>query len=128
MVVNNTNDSINVVSNQYGSPTHAKDLVEAIINITEQFYNDTSKIRSKLYHYANSGPVSKYDFAKKVIEYAKIDCKLDPVDHGYFKLPAKRPINSVLESSNIAKDFDLSIRSWDISLKECMERILSDEQ
>ncbi|MBN2788827.1 MAG: dTDP-4-dehydrorhamnose reductase [Candidatus Delongbacteria bacterium] len=122
------NDTLNVVSDETGSPTNAKDLAQDILLITEQKLNKDSMNVAELYHYANAGCVSRYEFAKKIVEYAGIDCKINPVSSGYFNFMAKRPKNSILDQSKIIEEFDLIIRNWDDSLQECIKNIVSDEK
>ena len=117
---------VNVVSDQFASPTHAKDLAEALVTITERLNDGKSTIESKLYNYVNFGKVSKYDFAEKIIEYANLDCKIHPVGFDYFDLPAKRPRYSVLDTMEISKIFSIHIKPWDIALRECVSRILDE--
>ncbi|MCK4980066.1 MAG: sugar nucleotide-binding protein, partial [Candidatus Delongbacteria bacterium] len=122
------NESINVVLDEIGTPTNATDLAKDMLFIAEQKLGSGSKIISKLYHYANGGSVSRFEFAKKIVEYAEIDCKVNPVNSDYFNFAAKRPKNSSLDQSKIIHDQELSIRSWDVALKECIKNILSDEK
>ena len=59
-----TRAEISVVSDQIGSPTNAKDLAVAILNILPQVSNQTLE----LFHYSNEGICSWYDFAKTIFE------------------------------------------------------------
>ena len=122
------NESINVVSDETGTPTNAADLAKDILFIAEQRSAPRSKTISKLYHYANAGSISRFEFAKQIVEYADIDCKINPVNSDFFNFAAKRPKNSSLDKSKIIQDHGLSIRHWDIALKECIKNILSDEK
>ena len=122
------NESINVVSDETGTPTNAADLAKDILFIAEQSSMPKSKTISKLYHYANAGSISRFEFAKQIVEYADIDCKVNPVNSDFFNFAAKRPKNSSLDKSKIIQDHGLSIRHWDIALKECVKNILSDEK
>ena len=121
------NDAIKVVSDEIGTPTNAADLAKDILFIAEQKLQENSKTISKLYHYANVGSVSRYEFAKKIVKTAKIDCEVNPVSSDYFNFKAKRPKNSILDQSKIAEEFGLNIKSWDVSLRKCIKSILSDE-
>lgn len=126
--ISRKNKSINVVSDETGTPTNAADLAKDILFIAEQRLLSGSKTISKLYHYANAGSISRFEFAKKIVEYVEINCKVNPVNSDYFNLAAKRPKNSSLDQSKIIQDHGLSIRRWDIALKECIKNILSDEK
>ena len=57
-------ETINVVCDQTGTPTYARDLADAIVKIIPQL----NKTNSGIYHFSNEGTCSWYDFAK-TIEY-----------------------------------------------------------
>ena len=126
--ISKKNDQISVVLDEIGSPTNASDLAKDILFIAEQKLQRNSKMISELYHYANQGSVSRYEFAKEIVKTAEINCNINPVGSNYFNFKAKRPKNSILHLSKIIQEFDLDIRSWDVSLKECIKSILSDEK
>lgn len=122
------NERISVVSDEIGTLTNAADLAKDILYIAEQKLQKNSKIISKLYHYANLGSISRYEFAKEIVKTAGIDCEIAPVNSDYFNFMAKRPKNSNLDQSEIIKEYGLNINTWDISLKDCIKNIVSDEK
>ena len=126
--ISRKNDRISVVSDEVGTPTNAADLAKDILFIAEQKLERNSKIISKLYHYANVGNISRYEFAKEIVKTAEIDCEVDPVNSDHFNFMAKRPKNSILDQRKIIGEFGLNIMQWDISLKECIKSILIDEK
>jgi dTDP-4-dehydrorhamnose reductase len=77
----------------------------------------------------NHGYCSRYECAKKIIEYGNIDnCKLVPVSSVEFPLPAPRPRMEALENLHaklISKDL---MRSWQNALEEYVKtRILKEK-
>ncbi len=116
----NKQHSINVVSDQIGTPTYAKDLAKVCLNIilSDKKINKNSKI----YHYSNEGEASWYDFAKAIMEFAKIDCKINPIETKDYPTSAKRPKYSVLDKTKIKKDFNIEIPHWRESLKKCLDK------
>lgn len=103
--------SLNVVSDQIGTPTHAVDLANAIIKVILS----TSK-NYGIYHFSNEGTASWYDFAKKIFEVNKVDIDLKPISTLEFPTPAKRPKYSVLDKSKIKSEFNITINNWEDSL------------
>ncbi len=81
---------------------------------------------SKIYHYSNEGEASWCDFAKAIMEFAKIDCKINPIETKDYPTPAKRPKYSVLDKTKIKKDFNIEILPWQESLKKCLDKILTN--
>ncbi|AIY12719.1 MULTISPECIES: dTDP-4-dehydrorhamnose reductase [Cellulophaga] len=101
-------DEISVVNDQFGSPTHAKDLAVLILKIIDLKTEDYG-----IYHYSNEGAISWYDFAKKIFELNKIDIKISPIPTNEYPTPAKRPAYSVMSKSKIKKVLDIEIPNWE---------------
>ncbi|MBK2297098.1 dTDP-4-dehydrorhamnose reductase [Francisella philomiragia] len=116
-------DSLGVIYDQVGTPTYAKDLAKAILDIVPRIQN--SKL--EIYNYSNEGVTSWYDFAKEIMSIANISCKVNPIETKDYPTPAKRPHYSVLNKSKIKSDFNMKIPYWKDSLKDCITRILSDK-
>ena len=110
-------ESLNVVFDQVGTPTYAKDLAQVIVDILPKIKNGTKEV----YHFSNEGVCSWYDFAKEVMEQSNLDCKVYPIESVEYPTPAKRPHYSVLNKSKIKKDFGIKINHWKESLKECLK-------
>ncbi|WP_394862164.1 dTDP-4-dehydrorhamnose reductase [Paraclostridium bifermentans] len=105
------NKELNVVNDQYGSPTSTVDLAKAIINLISTEYYGT-------YHGTCEGQCSWYDFAKKIFEINNIDIKVNPVTSEEFKRAAIRPQYSVLDNFMFKLLGLNSFRSWEDALKE----------
>lgn len=106
-------DSLSVVNDQIGTPTHAVDLANAIAKVIL-----SSSTNYGIYHYSNEGKASWYDFAKKIFEVNKIEINLKPISTSEFPTPAQRPKYSVLDKSKIKKEFNILIGEWQDSLKK----------
>ena len=116
-------DEINVVNDQIGNPTYAKDLAEAILQIITQL-NSNPKIQyQNIYHYTNTGNISWYQFAKAIQEFLMLDCKVNPIPSSSFPTPAKRSHYSVLDCSAIENDFGIAIKNWKESLNICLTKL-----
>ena len=115
---------LNVVSDQIGSPTYAKDLAEAIQEIVLLSSKDQNNFLSGIYHYSNEGKCSWYEFAAEIMKIANISCELIPVSTAEYPTPAKRPKYSLLNKSKIKQTFSLEIPSWKESLNSAMIEIL----
>ena len=106
-------DTISVVNDQIGTPTHAIDLADVIIKVIL-----SSSTNYGIYHFSNEGKASWYDFAKKIFEVNKIKINLKPISTSEFPTPAQRPKYSVLDKSKIKKEFNILIGEWQDSLKK----------
>ena len=110
-----TNKELNVVNDQFGSPTSTVDLAKAIINLISTEHYGT-------YHGTCEGQSSWYDFAKKIFEIKNIDIKVNPVTSEEFKRPAPRPAYSVLDNFMFKLVNLNSFRNWEESLKEYLDK------
>jgi dTDP-4-dehydrorhamnose reductase len=114
-------DTISVVNDQIGTPTHAVDLAEALVQIichTELVEVQQPPIENNfgIYNFSNEGQCSWYDFAKQIFEVNKITINLKPIPTSSYPTPAKRPNYSVLDKRKIKKAFGTTIKSWEESL------------
>ena len=112
-------EQISVVSDQIGSPTYAKDLALAILQIIPEINNNATQI----YHYANKGTCSWFQFASAIIELAQQNCEVLPIPSSAFKTKAKRPKYSLLDTDKIQHTFNLEIPNWEDSLRECVLKL-----
>lgn len=108
---------VNVVYDQVGTPTYAADLATAIVQILPQINKDTHGI----YHFTNAGVCSWYDFARKVMEFSGLGCRVNPIHTFQYPTRARRPAYSVLDKDKIMRTFNIEIRHWEDALKECIE-------
>ena len=111
-------DSLNIVGDQKGRPTYAKDLAFASIQVLNAI-NAGATIKG-IYHYANGGETTWFDFAQKIKELAGLDCQLTAINSDQFPTPAKRPAYSVLDTQKIEKELNLHIPHWELALSDCI--------
>ena len=114
-------DALNIVGDQKGRPTYAKDLALASIKMLEHI--NAGKIIKGIYHYANTGETTWFGFAKKIKTLAGLECDLTSITSDQFPTPAKRPIYSVLDTQKIEKELGLTIPHWEIALQDCIAKL-----
>ena len=112
---------LNIVADQKGRPTYARDLAIATMQMIEAM--NAGKSIKGLYHFANQGETTWYDFAAKIKAIAGLSCDLQPIETKDFPTPAKRPAYSVLDTSKIEHDLAIDIRHWEDALKDCMNHL-----
>ena len=87
-------DTVQVVNDQWGSPTYTVDLARVIIKIVKDNVRQYG-----VYHFANEGAIAWYGFAQEIYEQAKglgllriKEVKIVPVKTEEYKIAvAKRP-------------------------------------
>ena len=115
-----TRDEINVVSDQHGSPTYAKDLTEFIYQAV------TKKIPYGIYNATNEGYTTWYDFTKEILKEQGIECKVNSVTTDeYIKMmgvtQTKRPFNSQMSKAKL-EACGINVPEW----KDGLRRYLNE--
>jgi dTDP-4-dehydrorhamnose reductase len=109
---------VRVVNDQIGTPTYALDLAEAILQIINY-----PQFCTGIYHFANQGQCSWYDFAKRIFELISVDCQVVPITTKEYPTPAKRPQYSVLSKDKITQTYGIEIPHWENALVRCISAI-----
>ena len=126
---------IQVVNDQYGCPTCAKDLAEAILAICQKIKNNINQVKWGVYNYSGSGITNWYEFAKEILKIAQENkrfqelCKvkdIKPVITSQYKTLAKRPNFSALDCSLINQNFGVKTKFWKESLSQTIKQILDN--
>ncbi|MBC9795057.1 dTDP-4-dehydrorhamnose reductase [Sinomicrobium weinanense] len=112
-------EEVRVIDDQVGTPTYAGDLAAAVLDILPGLNHKNVKT----YHYTNEGVCTWFDFAKAIMEYEGLPCKVTPVPSSEYPTPAQRPSYSVLSKQTFKKDFKMTIPHWRDSLKKCLREI-----
>jgi len=113
---------ISVVSDQYGSPTYAADLAKVIIDIIK-YCTIHPPVRG-IYHYSNEGNISWYEFAVTIQQMAHLTCNVHAITTDQYPTPARRPVYTVMDKQKIQSVFGVQLKNWQVSLKECIEKLL----
>ncbi len=109
---------IRVVNDQFGSPTYAADLAEAIMKIIS-----SNEWIPGIFHFSNEGVISWYDFATGIKEITKSNGILIPVTTSEFPSKAERPKFSALDKTKIQEKYHIQLKNWKESLSECIMQI-----
>ena len=111
-----TKEELSIVADQFGQPTNANDLAEAIMKIIK-----SEKITPGIFNFSNLGRISWFDFAEKIAELSKAKIKLNAIETSQYPTPAKRPKNSVLDLDKISKTYAIQLKPWEESLEGCVQ-------
>lgn len=107
---------LGIVADQFGQPTNANDLAEAIMDIIE----NSSKTFG-IFHFSNYPETTWFDFAKKIAEFSKSSIKLNPLTTEQYPTPAKRPVRSTMSLDKIEEIYKIEPKHWEHSLEECVD-------
>ena len=112
---------LNVIDDQVGSPTYAKDLAHFLVEKTLTY--ESPKVG--IYHFTNEGVCSWYDLAMEIMALSNLKCKINPIPTSAYPTLAKRPFYSVLDKRALKRDFDFTIPYWKESLSKCISLLIN---
>lgn len=115
-------ESLNVVGDQWGSPTHARDLAACLMHIA---VSDTWT--PGIYHYSNEGDITWFQFADAIREITQSPCKVSAIPTSDYPTPAKRPAYSVMSKEKICRTYGIRLVPWRDSLRDCINMIKAGE-
>jgi dTDP-4-dehydrorhamnose reductase len=113
---------IRVVADQTGCPTSAASLAGAVLRMIP------SLGAMEVYHFCDSGIVSRADFAAEIIRQAGLDCRVVPVPTSEYPLPARRPAYSALDTGKFTRTFGIAPRPWQDMLAECLNELYDKQK
>lgn len=114
-------NQINVVNDQFGSPTYAADLAEVILRIIS-----LDIWKAGIYHYTNFGIVSWFDFANDIKSMYFLDTTINSITTQEYSKKTERPKYSFLDNSKIINTFKIKQINYKVSLLKCI-KILKNE-
>ncbi|UAL42646.1 dTDP-4-dehydrorhamnose reductase [Shewanella inventionis] len=120
-----TRESLGVVADQFGGPTYAGDIANAIVTIAKQIVDGNQAYGT--YHYSGFPHVSWHAFAEKIFEIAfdkgvlVQPIKVNQITTLDYPTPAKRPSNSRLNCDKIHNIFGIKQSDWQAALVRIKE-------
>jgi dTDP-4-dehydrorhamnose reductase len=127
-----TQDQVRVVDDQWGAPTAASDLANAILDILGQLQGEGGGSRGGLYHLAGQGEASWHVLASAIFagwaRRGRRVPKLVAIKSAEYSAPARRPANSRLDCTKIEGEFGVRLPSWRRSLDACLDRLFAEAE
>lgn len=112
-------DSLNVVSDQIGGPTPAREIAHACLTIANAL--QTRPAKTGTYHLSGAQDTSWAGFAHAIMQQAGLDCEIADIPTEAYPTPARRPLNSRINCDTLSV-FGLSRPDWRAGLRD----VLSD--
>ena len=116
-------ESLNIISDQHGTPTYAANLAEAIVHILD--FTEHNEWKPGIYHFSNQGETTWFGFAERIKELVKVEqCTLNSIStKEYGDSIVNRPMYSVMDKSKIESTFQMMIPAWEDGLERCLGSI-----
>ncbi len=111
-----TKEEMGIVADQFGQPTNANDLAEAVMKIIS-----AEPTTFGILHFSNYPETTWFNFAQKIAEFSKSDIKLKAITTEEFPTPAKRPKRSTMALDKIEEVYGIEPEHWENSLQNCIE-------
>ncbi|OJW73567.1 MAG: dTDP-4-dehydrorhamnose reductase [Candidatus Amoebophilus sp. 36-38] len=118
-----TEEHIHMAYDQLSSPTYALDLAKVIWEIIRLINQNPNLYEPGIYHYANEGVASRYDFAWQVRKRFNLTAEIIAQPFSNFLQGAKRPAYSVLNKEKIKQTFEITVPHWQESLEHCLQHL-----
>jgi dTDP-4-dehydrorhamnose reductase len=107
--------ALSVVNDQFGSPTYAADLAEAILLLIS-----SNNWKPGIYNYSNTGNISWHAFALAIAALRQSSVPIKGISTDQYPTAARRPAYSVLDTAKITETFGVPIKDWKESLARCL--------
>jgi dTDP-4-dehydrorhamnose reductase len=125
-------DSLSVVSDQKGSPTSTSMLADVTFKIIQKFLHEKNFTDFGTYHVTSKGETNWFQYANFIHSeavqlgiHSKIGVKdIKAILSSDYHTPAKRPLNSTLNTEKIKKTFMLELPDWKIEVKKVLKELI----
>ena len=119
-------DRLTVVDDQYGGPTPADSIAEALVAIARAFA--AGRGASGVFHFAGAPAVTWCGFAREVFARAgwARPVEVAAIATADWPTPARRPVNSRLDCSRIADAYGLGQPDWRAGLDRCLAALTAE--
>ncbi|MBD0787952.1 dTDP-4-dehydrorhamnose reductase [Vibrio sp. Y2-5] len=117
-----TRDELNIVDDQFGGPTYARDIADALIAMIV-YVEQGQKPEWGVYHFAGMPYTSWYGFASQIFQLAESkgvvanQPTIKAIPTSAYATSAKRPANSRLDCSKIFNQFGIKPSDWQTALE-----------
>ena len=124
--------SLNVVSDQIGTPTSSEALADVTYKIVEAIFNDPHFKDFGTYHLTLDNETNWYRYACFITDEAKrlglqtlmTSKDIKPISSDAYPTLAKRPMNSRLDTTKIKKTFMLELPHWEEEVKRTLKALI----
>lgn len=122
-----TRDELAVVADQFGCPTVADDLAQALVDLAMRW---GERRPSGTYHLASSTTASWAELAEAVMQASAArggpSARIRPVATADYPTPATRPRYTVLDVSRARHELDLALPPWRQSIDILTQNLISE--
>jgi dTDP-4-dehydrorhamnose reductase len=113
-------DELNIVADQYGNPTSALDIADAVFTVADNLLSSRDGRLRGIFHMAGSGEASWAGFASEICISVKLggsSAIVHPIPTAQYPAPARRPNNSRLDCGKLERIHGVRLPNWKSRLR-----------
>lgn len=126
---------LKVVGDQYGAPTSAELIADVTALVLQRLLKGNADELVGIYNLVAAGEASWYEYANFVISSAyehgvQLKCLPDSIfsiPTNEYPLPAKRPLNSRLDTSKLKRAFAVNLPPWQYHVSRMLDEVLGKQ-
>lgn len=126
-----TRDEIEVVSDQRGAPTSAHDVADGVIQVACNLSRSDAPNLRGIFHMTAQGEATWAEFAEAIFALSRDAggpiAAVRPIPTSAYPAPARRPVNSRLDTAKIMREHGVTLPHWRKALALCMARLVPGE-
>lgn len=124
-------EELTIVADQFGAPTSSDLIARASMAAIERYLADRSGFPSGVYHLAPEGRTSWYGYARELVRQARAaglqlradEDRIRPIATKDYPTPAKRPANSLLDTTKLRRTFAVDLPEWQADVRQLARTI-----
>lgn len=127
-------DELNIIHDQVGVPTGAALIADVTAQAIRYYLLQSPEQKKQLhghYHLAPAGETNWYDYAQFIFTtamehgYELTLKKVHPIETKDYPTPAKRPLNSRLNTDKLQQNFEIHLPSWQHGVTQVLKELFS---
>lgn len=117
---------LKVVADQFGTPTDGEALADFLLAVAPRWVAAPADDPVfGLFHFANAGETSRFDFAKAAIDRdPQSKARVEPTTQAAFAEPAPRPPRTPLDTGKLQRVFDFTPEPWRVAVERTADRLV----
>lgn len=123
-------DELQIVSDQYGTPTYAPDLAGVVPRIVQRLSNSPDSNCFGVFHAVNASPTTWFEFARAInaaaARHGVTQKIIHPISTKEYPTKARRPAYSVLSTDKLENTYGIRLRPWQDAIDDCVDRLLAN--
>lgn len=118
---------LKVVADQFGTPTDGEALADFLVATAPRWAAAPAEDSAfGLFHFANAGETSRFDFAKAAIDRDPLTrARVEPTTQAAFAEPAPRPPRTPLDTGKLQAVFGFTPEPWRVAVERTADRLVA---